>query len=171
MLRGVLQAWQCLSVHAKFSATGRTASPEERTRSSAVAEKPRDAPYHEFLFAFSSKHIYRASFPSYSEFLAYVIAYDLQQSSNFGMSNGFQFSSTHIGSYQTKIHSHSFVTLFLNITNPNLTHYVNPAVPLSHAKSFFGYELAWYELYTSLFARRQQQQIKVKAKQTQLTGE
>ena len=29
MLRGVLQAWQCLSVHAKFSAIGQTASPGE----------------------------------------------------------------------------------------------------------------------------------------------
>ena len=27
MLRGVLQAWECLSVHANFSAIGRTASP------------------------------------------------------------------------------------------------------------------------------------------------
>ena len=30
MLRGVLQAWQCLSVHAKFSVIGRTASLGER---------------------------------------------------------------------------------------------------------------------------------------------
>jgi len=30
MLRGVLQAWQCLSVHTKFSTIGWTASPGER---------------------------------------------------------------------------------------------------------------------------------------------
>jgi len=30
MLRGVWQAWQCFSVHAKFSAIGQTAFPGER---------------------------------------------------------------------------------------------------------------------------------------------
>jgi len=40
MLRGVLQVWQCLSVHAKFSAIGRTASPGERkTRLVKMAER------------------------------------------------------------------------------------------------------------------------------------
>ena len=39
MLRGVLQAWQCLSVHAKFSAIGRTASPGGKKNEVKMAER------------------------------------------------------------------------------------------------------------------------------------
>ena len=39
MLRGVLQAWQCLSDHAKFRATGRTESSGGKKNEVKMAER------------------------------------------------------------------------------------------------------------------------------------